>query len=159
MGVVATEVPRQTEIKRLTKENSSSKASSDTNATKIERLALQLEGAKTTISEFESTNGELKRTNADLRRQLDKWQSLETKGDAEIEDMRKRRMELEVEGKQLEDRVAELEGDLAAMKEKELKALEKERKRVAKLKEENDRMAVSTHSNKDNNFLTHVFAA
>ena len=56
--------------------------------------------------------------------------------------MRKRRMELEVEAKQLEERVAELEEELEGAREGDAKALEKERKRVAKLKEENDKMAV-----------------
>lgn len=88
----------------------------------------------------------MKRTNADLKRQLDKWQKLENKGDAEVEEMRKRRMELEVEAKQLENRVAELEEELESAREGDNKALEKERKKVEKLKVENDRMAVCIHA-------------
>ena len=107
---------------------------------------MQLEGSKATISELEASIGDLKRTNADLKRQMEKWQNLENKSDAEVEEERKRRMELEVEAKQLEDRVAELEEELEGSRGSESKLLEKERKKVAKLKEENDRMAVSTVS-------------
>ena len=71
---------------------------------------------------------------------MDRWQSLETKGGAEVEEMRKQKIELEVQVKELQSRVKDLEKD-----EKSLtKAMEKERSKVEKLKKENDRMAVST---------------
>lgn len=73
---------------------------------------------------------------------MDRWQNLETKGDVEMEEMRKRRIELEVQVKELQARVKELEKS-----EKEsAKVLEKERNKVEKLKKENDRMAVSALS-------------
>ena len=103
-------------------------ASSTSTTTKLERVSLQLDGALSSKADLENANNELKRNNVDLKRQLDKWQNLETKGGAEIEEMRKRRMELEVKVKGLEVRVKELEKS-----EKEsAKALEKEKKKVEK---------------------------
>lgn len=101
-------------------------------------MSLQLDGALSSKAEIEGVNSELKRNNVDLKRQLDKWQNLETKGGAEIEEMRKRRIELEVRVKELEGRVRELERG-----EKEsAKALEKERKKVEKRQTEIDKLQV-----------------
>jgi predicted nucleic acid-binding Zn-ribbon protein len=73
-------------------------------------------------------NEELKRKNYDLQRQIDKWQRLEDKSDAELDSVHKRKSELEVELKELRDR-------LARAKEDGSKALEKEKKRVERAKE------------------------
>jgi chromosome segregation ATPase len=101
-------------------------------------VSLQLEGALSSKAQLEEANNELKRSNADLQRQLDKWQNLETKGGAEIEELRKRRIELEVRVKELEGRVKEMEKG-----EKESsKALEKEKRKVEKLKAEIDKLQV-----------------
>ncbi|KAL5525806.1 hypothetical protein ACEPAG_7143 [Sanghuangporus baumii] len=130
----------QTELSVLRKDNASLKAASESASTKLERTMLQLEGVKTNLAELEGTNAELKRTNMDLKRQMDRWQSLETKGGAEAEDMRKQKIELEVQVKELQSRVKDLEKD-----EKSLtKAVERERSKVEKLKKENDRMAEVT---------------
>lgn len=128
----------KSELSSIRKEHAALKATSESSTTKLERTTLQLEGAKTSAKELESKNKELTSANQDLKRQLEQWQTLETKDGAEIEDMRRRRIELEVEVKQLQDRVKELE---KTVREKE-KALDKELKRVDKLRKENDRMAV-----------------
>ena len=102
----------------------------ESTASQLERTSLQLEGAQTTAAEHARVNEDLKRTNADLRRQLDKWQTLETKGVAEVDAQRRRRIELEVQSKTLESRVSDAEN-----RESEISAaLEKEKQRVEKLR-------------------------
>lgn len=65
---------------------------------------------------------------------MDKWQSLENKGGAEVDTLRKRRIDLELQLKECEGRLADAE-----KKEQEMiKALEKEKKRVERLKESID---------------------
>ncbi|TDL25881.1 hypothetical protein BD410DRAFT_819894 [Rickenella mellea] len=118
------------EISSLREAKTTTKATNETLSTKLERAQLQLDGAKTTQAELETKNSELKRTNADLKRQLDKWQSLETKGGMEMEELRKRCITLEVQEKELADRVKDLE-----------KALESERRKVAKLRDQNEKLS------------------
>jgi predicted nucleic acid-binding Zn-ribbon protein len=95
---------------------------------KLERTTLQLEGAQTKNSDLKRANEDLKRNNSEIQRQLTKWQNLETKGDMEVETLRKRRIELEVEVKELEKRLEKSEKyakDNAAALEKEHRRLEK----------------------------------
>lgn len=61
-----------------------------------------------------------------MQRQLDKWQSLETKGGVEVEALRKQRIELEVE-------VQALEGKLEKKADEDARRLEKEKVKVKKL--------------------------
>jgi uncharacterized protein YlxW (UPF0749 family) len=75
-------------------------------------------------------NDELKRNNTELKRQMDKWQNLETKGGAEVDTLRKRRIELEVQVKEFEGRLA----DADKTEQEREKAMEKEKKKVEKLK-------------------------
>jgi hypothetical protein len=75
-------------------------------------------------------NDELKRNNTELKRQMDKWQNLETKGGAEVDTLRKRRIELEVQAKEFEGRLA----DADKLEKEREKAMEKEKKKVEKLK-------------------------
>lgn len=128
----------QADLTKIREEKTIQDAQVQSSSVKFERLTLQIEGAKTNVAELESTNAELKRTNMDLKRQLDRWQNLETKGDSEMESIRKKKIEVEVQAKELQERVKELEKAEKAS----AKALEKEQKRVEKLRKENDRMAV-----------------
>ncbi|THH06435.1 hypothetical protein EW145_g4102 [Phellinidium pouzarii] len=130
----------QSDLLKLRGESTTLKASFESSSTKLERTTLQLEGARTHAADLDTTNKELIRTNADLKRQLDKWETLETRGGTEMEEMRKRRIELEVQVRELQERVKEFE---KAEKES-TKTLEKELKRVEKLRKENDRMAEVT---------------
>ena len=75
-------------------------------------------------------NEDLKRTNDELKRQLDKWQNLETKGEVHAEDLRKSRTELEMITKELENKLVESEKKSAEAE----KAREKEARRVEKAK-------------------------
>jgi chromosome segregation ATPase len=120
-------VVNQDKLSRLREEHARSDASAATLTSKLERTILQLDGAQTQNADLERANEELKRTNGEIQRQLAKWQNLETKGDQEVETLRKRRIELEVQVKELETR-AEKNATLSAT------ALEKEHRRVEKLK-------------------------
>lgn len=118
----------QKDVSKLREENAHLQASLASTSSKLERINLQLEGAQSSRSELEDLNDELKRKNHDLQRQLDKWQRLETKGDAELDALRKRKIELEVEVKELRDRLEKADDE-------NMKALEKEKRRVERLRE------------------------
>lgn len=96
-------------------------------SSKLERATLQFEGAQTKCADLEHKNDELKRTNADVHRQLEKWQDLETKGGAEVDVQRKKRMELEVQIKDLETQLEK------AKEEKETTGV-KDKRKIEKLK-------------------------
>lgn len=117
----------QEKLGNLREEHAHRNASTEMLASKLERTTLQLDGAQTKNSDLERTNEELKRTNSEIQRQLMKWQNLETKGDMEVETLRKGRIELEVQVKELEERLQKNTKDNTA-------ALEKEQRRVAKFK-------------------------
>ncbi|KAF7330535.1 NFX1-type zinc finger-containing protein 1 [Mycena venus] len=85
---------------------------------KLERMTLQFDGARTTNADLERENEELKRTNADLKRYSEKWQSLETKGSEEVDTLRKQRIALEVDLKTLEGRLEKKESELQKEKNK-----------------------------------------
>lgn len=118
----------QKDISKLREENVHLQATLSSTSSKLERINLQLEGAQSSRSELEGLNDELKRKNHDLQRQLDKWQRLESKGDAELDSLRKRKIELEVEVKELRDRLEKANDDNTRM-------LEKEKRRVERIKE------------------------
>ena len=119
---------------RLREEHAELATSAASTTSKLERSTLQLDGAQAEISELQRLNDEFKRNNAELKRQMDKWQNLETKGGAEVDNLRKRRVELEVLVKELESRLADSE----EQEQQLTKALEKEKKRVERLKESID---------------------
>ncbi|KAK0500325.1 hypothetical protein EDD18DRAFT_1438607 [Armillaria luteobubalina] len=87
----------------------------------LSRLRLQIEGAETKHAELLRENDDLRRTKQELDRQLSKWQNLETKGGADMEKERKRRIELEAEVQALQNRLEKIK--------------EKEKHKVEKLKE------------------------
>jgi chromosome segregation ATPase len=128
--ITITYVYSQTNFSRLREEHAEITAASASAASKLERVTLQRDGAQTEIADLERLNDEFKRNNAELKRQMDKWQNLETKGGVEVETLRKRRIELEVQVKEFEGRLA----DADKTEQERNKALEKERKKVEKLK-------------------------
>ncbi len=117
----------QKDVSKTREENAHLQASLASTSSRLERINLQLEGAQTSRSELEGLHDELKRKNHDLQRQLDKWQRLENKGDVELDALRKRKIELEVEVKELHNR-------LDKTTDENTKALEKERRRLEHLK-------------------------
>ncbi|KAK7033087.1 putative glycoside hydrolase family 13 protein [Favolaschia claudopus] len=117
----------ETELSQLRETNSRLQVKAESTETKLQRLTLQFERAQSDNAELERKKDELQRTNDDFRRQLDKWQDLETRGGAETETLRKQRIDLEVEVKALELRLEKNEADL-----------KKEKVRVAKHKKNVD---------------------
>jgi len=78
-------------------------------------------------TQLQHDNDDLKRTNADITRQLEKWQSLDTKEGAEAENERRKRVALEQELRALKEEFAKREQKLTEQ-------LEREKKRVEKMK-------------------------
>lgn len=114
-------------------------ANLESTQTKLERLNLKLDGAQNTQTELERKNNELKLSNKDLKKQLDKWQSLETKGGAEVESLKKDKLELHGRVKESESLLKDAE-----KKEREhTRALQKEQKKVATLIVEREQLQAS----------------
>lgn len=67
----------------------------------MERVQLQLEGAKTSLAELQQKYKEQEIAKEDLMRQLEKWRTLEHRDGEELGDLRKHKIELEVEVQEL----------------------------------------------------------
>ena len=120
----------QEALSKLRVEHNSLVASTSSSATELERTSLHLEGLKSSHSELEKKHAESERTVADLRRQLEKWRNLEGREGAEVDNLRRSRIELEVRVKELESRVEELEEESGGKDE----YVEKQRAKVARYK-------------------------
>ena len=120
----------QEALSKLRVEHNSLVASTSSSATELERTSLLLEGLKSSHSELETKHAEAERTIVDLRRQLEKWRNLEGREGAEMDTLRRSRIELEVRVKELESRVEELEEESGRKDE----YVEKQRVKVAKYK-------------------------
>lgn len=95
---------------------------------KLQRAELQLEGAQTKILDFERLNDELKRSNADLTHQLERWQNLDTKGGEAAEKEHQKRVALEFE-------LQELKETHESQLEEHVNLVEKYKNRYEKVKE------------------------
>jgi chromosome segregation ATPase len=118
----------QAKLSRLQAQQTSAASNSTSVNSKLERTILQLEDARTANAELERVNDDLKRSHSELKRQLDKWQHLETKGEVAAEDLRQRRVALELEVKELENKLVDAEllvADAESGREKEKKRVEK----------------------------------
>jgi septal ring factor EnvC (AmiA/AmiB activator) len=85
-------------------------------------------------AELGHLNDDPKHTNTDLQRQLDKWQSLENKAEAEVDMLWKRQVELETQVKVLQDQVSEVEkkvGEVGRVPEKGKRRVEKPKEVLA----------------------------
>ena len=106
-------------LSQLRQDHATLQTSTESHMLKLERVTLQFEGARTKNTELERFIDELKRKNAELQRQLEKWQTLDSKGNGELDAIRKQKMELEVKLSSLQDRsqrqVAENERELERM--------------------------------------------
>lgn len=80
----------------------------------MERVSLQYDTLKSSHEDLLKKYAESEATVASLRRQVDKWTSLESRENADLESLRKVRIELEVKVKQLETEKAEGEAEKAA---------------------------------------------
>ena len=75
--------------------------------TNVDRLTLRLEDAQTALIEKERLHNDLQQEKATLKVQLGKWESLDDRGGAEVEEWHKQRVALEDQIKRLESRLAE----------------------------------------------------
>ncbi|KAF8626980.1 hypothetical protein AX15_004573 [Amanita polypyramis BW_CC] len=126
----------QDKVSQLRQEYTTLQTSAETNATKLERTTLQLKGAQVKNTELEHIIDELKRSNVELRRQLEKWQDLETKGNGEMETLRRQKIELEAKVSNLQDRLQKQVGERDKELEKLGKREEKMKDLVAQWKDE-----------------------
>lgn len=69
----------------------------------MERVRLELEGVQASFDELRTKHTELERERADLVRQLEKWRTMDSRDGAEMETLRKRTVELEVEIEKLQE--------------------------------------------------------
>jgi predicted nucleic acid-binding Zn-ribbon protein len=132
-------VNSQSEISDLHKALAEQQAAAQSNAAKLERSTLQLDGERTKNAELQRHYDELRRTNQDLSRQLDKWQSLETKGGEEVEALRKQKVDLEIQLQALQNQLKKREEDHA-------RHLEREKQKIQKLKANVDHWSVRLQS-------------
>ncbi|OCH94416.1 hypothetical protein OBBRIDRAFT_789334 [Obba rivulosa] len=96
-------------LSRLRAEHTALVATSTSTSTKLERTMLHLDGLKDTHAALEAKHAETERINADLRRQVEKWRNLESREGAEMDTLRRSRIELEVKVKEFEVRLKEAE--------------------------------------------------
>ena len=94
-------------MNKLREAEASSAADKDSISTKLSRLQLQLDGAQTKLKESERLADDLQRTNADLSRQLERWQTLEGKEEEAANVERKQRVALEREVRALKEKIEE----------------------------------------------------
>ncbi|THV07424.1 hypothetical protein K435DRAFT_959998 [Dendrothele bispora CBS 962.96] len=125
---------RDAEISNLHKALAEQQAVAQSTAAKLERATLQLDGERTKNADLQRTNDEFKRTNQDLTRQLDKWQSLETKGGEEVEALRKQKVDLDI-------RLQALQNQQKKREEDHSRQMDRERNKVEKLKKTVDQWA------------------
>ncbi|KIM39828.1 hypothetical protein M413DRAFT_446748 [Hebeloma cylindrosporum] len=94
---------KEAKFNNLVAKHSNLQAAEGTLDSKRQRAELQLQGAQTKILEFERLNDELRRTNADLTHQLERWQTLDTKGGEAAEKEHQKRITLEFELHELKE--------------------------------------------------------
>lgn len=94
---------KEAKFNNLVAKHSNLQAAEGTLDSKRQRAELQLQGAQTKILEFERLNDELRRTNADLTHQLERWQTLDTKGGEAAEKEHQKRVALEFELQELKE--------------------------------------------------------
>ncbi|KAG6842305.1 hypothetical protein C0991_010593 [Blastosporella zonata] len=104
---------------------------------KLERVTLQRDGAVAARNELKNTNAELTRSKAELLRQIEKWESLETKGGAEIEAERKKRVELDIQ-------VRDLQVQLQSAAEEQERLLQKEKRKFEKFRKANQEIQAAS---------------
>ncbi|KAF8968148.1 hypothetical protein BDZ97DRAFT_1727506 [Flammula alnicola] len=109
---------KEAKYNRLVAEHSNMEASAGTLDSKLQRTQLQLEGAQTKMADLERVNDELRRSNTDLTRQLERWQNLETKGGEAAEKQHKQRIALEFELRELKEEYENQTQELAKAKKK-----------------------------------------
>lgn len=112
------------ELRRLREAQADADAATVTNTSKLSRITVQRDGLQARVTQLERELEDHKDNNAKLQRQLDNWQGLKKGDDADLEILRKKNIELEVQLREANVVIQERD-----------KALEKEKGRTTKLKE------------------------
>lgn len=112
------------ELRRLREAQADADAATVTNVSKLSRITVQRDGLQARVTQLERELEDHKDNNAKLQRQLDNWQGLKKGDDVDLEILRKKNVELEVQLREVN----------AVVQERD-KALEKEKGRTTKLKE------------------------
>ena len=99
----------QKTLQGLRKEHTALLSSSTSGSSELERVKLQLEGTKTSLAELQQKHAEQEGAKEELVRQLEKWRTLEAREGEELGDLRKRKIELEVEVQELHSAAEERE--------------------------------------------------
>lgn len=92
--------------------------SSNRSSADLERINLRVEGLKSSLVELQGRYNDIQVQNADLLRQLEKWRNIENREGGELETIRKRKIELEIQVKGHEERLAEVEEAQTLLKTK-----------------------------------------
>ncbi|TFY70463.1 hypothetical protein EVG20_g2547 [Dentipellis fragilis] len=121
----------QKETSRLREEQAVLKSKVATAASEHERTSHRLQESENTHAELKARCQELEHANADLKSQVDKWRASESKGGAEVNSERKKRIDLEVEVRELKTHLASLDESL----QEETASVEKGRKKLEKVKD------------------------
>ncbi|KAG1842013.1 hypothetical protein DFJ58DRAFT_66418 [Suillus subalutaceus] len=112
------------ELRRLREAQADADAATVTNVSKLSRITVQRDGLQARVTQLERELEDHKDNSAKLQRQLDNWQGLKKGDDVDLEILRKKNVELEVQLREVN----------AVIQERD-KALEKEKGRTTKLKE------------------------
>ncbi|KAG1747248.1 uncharacterized protein EDB91DRAFT_1117197 [Suillus paluster] len=112
------------QLRRLRESQADADATTVTNVSKLSRITVQRDGLQARVTQLERELEEHKDNATKLQRQLDNWQGLKKGDDADLEVLRKKKVELEVQ-------VREAKADAERFE----KAYEKEKGRVTKLKD------------------------
>ncbi|KAG1821713.1 uncharacterized protein BJ212DRAFT_1477564 [Suillus subaureus] len=112
------------ELRRLREAQADADAATVTNVSKLSRIIVQRDGLQARVTQLERELEDHKDNNAKLQRQLDNWQGLKKSDDVDLEMLRKKNVELEVQLREVN----------AVIQERD-KVLEKEKGRTTKLKE------------------------
>ncbi|KAG1750808.1 hypothetical protein EDB19DRAFT_1352454 [Suillus lakei] len=112
------------ELRRLREAQADADATTVTNVSKLSRITVQRDGLQARVTQLERELEDHKDNNVKLQRQLDNWQGLKKGDDVDLEILRKKNGELEVQLREVNAEIERLE-----------KALEKEKGRTTKLKE------------------------
>ncbi|GJE88583.1 hypothetical protein PsYK624_046660 [Phanerochaete sordida] len=102
----------------LRKDHAALLASSSSGGVDLERTTLQVEGLKSSLAELQEKYSEMQAKNKDLLRQLEKWRNMENREGEELETIRKRKIELDIQVKDYEQRLAEAEEAQTQLKAK-----------------------------------------
>lgn len=112
------------ELRRLREAQADADATTVTNVSKLSRITVQRDGLQARVTQLERELEDHKDNNAKLQRQLDNWQGLKKGDDVDLEILRKKSVESDVQLREAN----------AVIQERD-KALEKEKGRTTKLKE------------------------